>query len=538
MAINDVVNTDGSLNIKRLGEYHDEIADVDAQLADIAYIVKSSGDTTGVTDRININNAISTADISNTMKKVLLIGDFIIKIPGSYGSAIQIENGITLEFAMGAKVSIVDNDYPGYQIINCFDKSNFKIINPYLIGDRALKEARSFVGGGEFGVGLQLRGSKNFIINNVNVSETWGDGVIIEINSSTMIDAENGYIDRVIANRCSRNSVAISSGKNITIDEIISSNCDRVLPGSALDIEPTFSYENLENIKIGTLISHNDPGSSGLRLNAFNNTTAPKNITITIDNVYISGDTVAKCSGFKIENSLTNKPLGYININDIIVKTALQWGLYITGIVNNGLKVNIESVDLTLDDTTIAGTGSALYFAINTQNQATQNFGECIINSLKIQGSYKYTGTVVCGLSTILPKLRMQKFLNVQSKPFNISGGLKLSDFNDDGIQLNAVTIPASPWAFFNGTLYHNEGAVGAVAIGKYNMMENGGIITIEVRSAQSIGLNSTAVVIQPASLAWVNGFKCSEVGAKIRFKVVNGVIRIIDKIGNWVSWT
>ena len=42
MAINDVVNTDGSLNIKRLGEYHDEIADVDAQLAETEHQINNT----------------------------------------------------------------------------------------------------------------------------------------------------------------------------------------------------------------------------------------------------------------------------------------------------------------------------------------------------------------------------------------------------------------------------------------------------------------------------------------------------------------
>jgi len=70
MAINDVVNTDGSLNIKRLGEYHDEIADIDAQLADIAINVKNFG-AVGFGDESAIFQA--AIDYASAQKYELLI---------------------------------------------------------------------------------------------------------------------------------------------------------------------------------------------------------------------------------------------------------------------------------------------------------------------------------------------------------------------------------------------------------------------------------------------------------------------------------
>jgi len=60
MAINDVVNTDGSLNIKRLGEYHDEIADVDAQLAETVQDITNN--------KVVVNKTL--LDITGSLKEV------------------------------------------------------------------------------------------------------------------------------------------------------------------------------------------------------------------------------------------------------------------------------------------------------------------------------------------------------------------------------------------------------------------------------------------------------------------------------------
>jgi len=127
MAINDVVNTDGSLNIKRLGEYHDEIADVDAQLAGFAINVKTLG---AVGDGVTDDTQAFLNAITNAKQIFVPSGTYLISQPLDITNCFLEGSGfdtVLLYSGSGACVSMFGNggvNLQGSKISKILVKSN------------------------------------------------------------------------------------------------------------------------------------------------------------------------------------------------------------------------------------------------------------------------------------------------------------------------------------------------------------------------------------------------------------------------------
>src|SRR5699024_7409121 len=105
-----------------------------------------------------------------------------------------------------------------FTMINLSNVRNVNLYNVKLIGDRNTHLNEK----GEWGMGISLYGSHNIQINNIDIKNTWGDGIYISsykrIPSSNII-IRNGHI-----NRARRNGISVISAENLTVDNIIVSN--------------------------------------------------------------------------------------------------------------------------------------------------------------------------------------------------------------------------------------------------------------------------------------------------------------------------
>ncbi len=241
-----------------------------------------------------------------------------------------------------------------YQIISLHAVENVKIYNPTLIGDRD----RHLGSKGEWGFGIDIRGSRNIEIYNANISDCWGDGIVLVktmrnmrsgVAKENIFPTENINIIGGFINNVRRNGITIAGGKDIIIKNLLIANINGTNPMAGIDIEPDDSSNILENINIENVKINNVNVGIDLNLPQYGNQNISKSVTISckdisVENansgIYIAGykdkPNIKEMTGyFKVDNFVTNNVTRPFEKRD-------QFGLYPTIQMNN-YKFNINN---------------------------------------------------------------------------------------------------------------------------------------------------------------------------------------------------
>lgn len=241
-----------------------------------------------------------------------------------------------------------------YQIISLHGVENVKIYNPTLIGDRDQHLGSK----GEWGFGIDIRSSRNIDIFNVNISDCWGDGIVVVktmrniragIAKETLFATEKINIIGGIINNVRRNGITIAGGKDVLIKNLLITNINGTNPMAGIDIEPDDSSNILENINIENVKINNANVGIDLHLGQYGNQNISKSVTISCNNIsvenanggiYIAGyktkPNIKEMTGyFKVDNLATNNVTKPFEKRD-------QFGLY-PMIQMNNYKFNVNN---------------------------------------------------------------------------------------------------------------------------------------------------------------------------------------------------
>lgn len=331
---------------------------IDDQLADIAYNVKNfgaSGD--GVSnDTLAIKTTIDQAPDGSTI--LFPSGTYIvdpIAIRGKAGIDIFQRNNLTLLFS-NATIKSKTTNVEGYNIINIEQSNNIYLKQPKVIGDKDTHIGTS----GEFGQGINIINSDGTRIDQPDVSKTWGDGIYIGVDyfGTSGIQSGSTYLRNVRIDDCSRNGIAVCSGKYIEIDGAEISNILRVNPKTAIDIEPEGEGSPapiLEKLVIKNLRTSNcGAGVTYLLPNLIG-----KNTDITIINHNDTGSTNA-IVGFNVDGDVYGK----VDIIDSYYRDNYQHGVIIYD--NHVTSLKITFTDLVIEN-------------CNVQNSSDVNIGSPVL---------------------------------------------------------------------------------------------------------------------------------------------------------------
>jgi hypothetical protein len=164
---------------------------------------------------------------------------------GTNGVALDIPSNITIEFEQGASFESMAHNATIYQMIRIWDRENVTIIRPTLNGRKDLNAAVT----GEFGMGIDIRGSVNVHIISPRTDNMWGDGIYIgeTVGTGAPVDI---MIDRHSADGCRRQGMSIVSGAKVTVNDPVWSTIGPVAPSAGLDIEPNSNSDELHGIVI------------------------------------------------------------------------------------------------------------------------------------------------------------------------------------------------------------------------------------------------------------------------------------------------
>jgi hypothetical protein len=178
-----------------------------------------------------------------------------------------------LKFQGPAKTKLDD-------VLKIFNAENVTIINPTIEGSKYSELAQE----GEWSAGICILNSKNVQIQNLKITNTYGDGLFIGSEDGGFcenVKVTGGWIDNA-----RRNGLSITSGKNIFVEKLLISNTSEHDPEAGVDIEPSWYKDIIENVNLKNIYTFNNKNSGiAINMNALNvaEEKDAKKISITID---------------------------------------------------------------------------------------------------------------------------------------------------------------------------------------------------------------------------------------------------------------
>jgi len=252
------------------------------------------------------------------------------------------KNKIVVEL-LGSSIVLSENSYTYYNIVKTNDCEDFTIRNGTIIGDRVNHDYVTMTGTHEFGYGIFINSTKLANIQNMNISQLTGDGIVnlnwTESNNKNRTIIENSEISYV-----RRNGLAILATDNIEVNNVkihhvgTYDGINGASPQSGIDIEPA-------------------SGSKVVNMAHFNNLLVSDitNYGVIMGANHIIND--YKISNSNIENpSLRNANVNNskLHIKEDALVTAFSWSAVTLN--NSEVKIYKENTTLFIIDSTLNNT--------------------------------------------------------------------------------------------------------------------------------------------------------------------------------------
>jgi hypothetical protein len=293
------------------------------------YTTAELGITASTDNTQQINEAI--ASISATGGGVLKFSDDATYMVDAL-TGITMQSNVTLDFSSGAKLKAIPNAADSYTVINIHNVQHVGLIDPHVIGDKDQHNGTT----GEWGMGISIKNSQYVDISNAMIENCWGDGIYL---GSIRETDRNQYIHikgKTTIKNCRRQGVSVISALDSYIENLRVEDISGTLPAAAIDFEPNYDYETIENFEIGTLMAVRCKLSAVFAYNSHK-------FGITINNI-ISQDCVIPSiifSGNQHNLGPGYIKIGKLHINNLGKSPAIYKTHWYEGL---NPKVNIESM--------------------------------------------------------------------------------------------------------------------------------------------------------------------------------------------------
>lgn len=387
-------------------EVSEKLAETNKLITDIEVLVRefgAVGDSTDETDKIQ--NAIDFAANVNGRVRFEYGKTYMIDAE----KELILRNNTTIDLT-GAKLKAIPNENTHYTILRIHDVENVNVINAHLEGDR---NEKSDAIEGEWGHGVRISNSKNINFHSLTVENCRGDGIYIgDIDTDNTRTAEqlNFYGTTYVSN-CKRNGISVIRAKNGYVENLVVEDITGALPSAAIDFEPNYEHETIENFKIASLTAIRCDKSV---LFVFNSS----KFTIDIENI-ISID--CRNGSLAFHGYVQSDNAGYINIgnvynNKLIGRPPVVISDWYVG-KNPIITINnyqIDKWDMSSPDV------DATYYAyvlsrISEMDSAWLKNGGITINNIHVNQLTNYRGVVLF-------------YANIIDNSMVIPNGLKASD--------------------------------------------------------------------------------------------------------------
>lgn len=511
-----------------------QLAETEKQIAVTPEMFGAIGD--GATnDRAAVQAAIDYA-IANGYTIVKLSKPYLLKATSTFDSLIHMGSGITLTFEINGKLIADNNGYDGIRVIRCLDITDFSIVNANIVGDKTYTTTPD-------GTGINILGCKRFNLYNVYIENVILEGVAIRNSAANL--SSNGYIDFIRLKNIGRNGVWVDSCDTLNIGNINANGINEYAPYLAVNIEPHMGFsvkDEIKNINIGTINGVNCKGGISVNLRLLINASTLSNVSVNIESAVMSS-TNSDASGFLFVNGgQPDKVKGSVRVASFITNN--DKACSIQNVMLDGISVNLPFLQATFT----GSINNVMSIEGLTNIPASINVGDIFVGTLKYKGNPKYSLyiSMETGLhnNSVNHKVRINDIISDNIKPIlcMAKGQLTKNRIAEADItELASIYNPGQGFFTYHfwATLYHNKTETGNKSFTISSPLLIDVPITLEVRTAYTFGITRTGLVTYPTTLAFTNGFKSSEVGSSITFKInTDNSVTILSMVGTWVSHT
>jgi parallel beta-helix repeat protein len=172
---------------------------------------------------------------------VYMINPVAVSYAGKHG--LSIEGSMVLQLAPGATLKAIPVSVDTFATVMVLSTNNVKIIGGTIEGERSQHKGS----GGEWGMGIEVVGSKHVTIQDLTTKENWGDGIYV--TDSDAGNSEDVNILNVVADHNRRQGISIVSAEGMLIKNSVFKNTEGTLPENGLDIEPN-PGQTVKNVSI------------------------------------------------------------------------------------------------------------------------------------------------------------------------------------------------------------------------------------------------------------------------------------------------
>lgn len=193
------------------------------------------------------DDTVAVQSALDSGKVVMLKGTYLVNASEETWHIALTVHSDTFIFGNG-KIVLAPNEYGNYSILRIYGCNNVTIDGISVIGDGNAHTGDT----GEWGYGIDIDNSTNITIQNVKVSNCWGDGIIVNHLDDTKPFTEvnkNVNILHCTVKHCGRNCITVCHGTYINIDGCDLSDAYRTAPKDLIDVEP----DNNEEVRYLTI---------------------------------------------------------------------------------------------------------------------------------------------------------------------------------------------------------------------------------------------------------------------------------------------
>lgn len=188
---------------------------------------------------------------------------------------ISLHSGSRFELADGARLVAKPSHNSNYGVIRIYNVNDVVLGGGAIVGERD----HHLGSGGEWGMGIDVRGSSNVVIHDISVSKCWGDGIYLGRGVKQSVPCKGIIIRNVTSVGNRRQGLSIVSCIGALVENSRFLNTSGTAPSAGIDLEPN-KNDPVENIVIRNCIMQ---GNTGAGIQVVNNTAhvTVKNCEIT-----------------------------------------------------------------------------------------------------------------------------------------------------------------------------------------------------------------------------------------------------------------
>lgn len=220
------------------------------------------------------------------------------------------KNGSEIKLHPKTKLTVIPTKHGSYRVFQIKNVENVKISGGSLVGDKYTHLGNT----GEWGMGIEIRDSKNISISDMNIDKMWGDAIYVGTNGKN--STYNINLNNISMDDNRRQGLTIISVDTLNARNLKAKNTNGAKPSGGIDIEPNNGNGVIRNIRLENIVtSYNAGPGLQIGLSRYDNNKRP--VSIKINNHTDIGSQYGLLMG-----AVNAAPSGKIEINSINYSTS------------------------------------------------------------------------------------------------------------------------------------------------------------------------------------------------------------------------